>query len=99
MKEIIPKAYHETVRQAIINQLQGRQLTAGALSKEIGRPEKEIYDHLEQIKRTVSLVTIPAECNACGYQFKDREKARKPSKCPKCKGTYINQPSFSIKSG
>lgn len=97
MKEIIPKAHHETVRQTMIGLLQGRQLTAIAISKETGKPEKEIYDHLDQIKQSVSLLMTPAECNTCGYQFKNREKTRKPSKCPKCKGTYINQPAFTIK--
>lgn len=97
MKELIPRAHHETVRRTMIGLLQERQLTASALSKETGNPEKEIYAHLDQIKRSVSLIIIPAECNACGYQFKDREKTRKPSKCPKCKGTSINQPAFTLK--
>ena len=60
MKEIIPKERNETIRQELMRLLEGNQLSASDLSKEIRKSEKEIYDHLEQIKRSGLLIIIPA---------------------------------------
>ena len=96
MKEIIPKERNETIRQELMRLLEGNQLSASDLSKEIRKSEKEIYDHLEQIKRSGLLIIIPARCNDCGYIFEKRDRPKKPGKCPRCKGTHIEQPLFSI---
>ena len=96
MKEIIPTERHETIRQEIVKLLQERSLAANALSKLTRRREKEIYSHLEQIKKSGALAIIPAECSDCGFKFKDRDRANKPGKCPKCKGTFITPPLFTM---
>ena len=98
MKEIIPQERNATIRQELMRLLAGSQLSVSVLSKEIRKSEKEIYDHLEQIKRSGLLLIIPARCNDCGYLFEKRARPKKPSKCPKCKGTHIEQPLFSIVS-
>lgn len=96
MKEIIPIERYETVRQEIIKLLQERKLTASALSKITRKPEKEVYAHLEQIKKSGVLSIIPAECSDCGFKFKDRDRANKPGKCPQCKSTFITPPLFTV---
>lgn len=96
MKEIIPIERYETVRQEIIKLLQETRLAASALSKMTRKSEKEIYSHLEQIKKSGVLSIIPAECSDCGFKFKDRERTNKPGKCPKCKSTFITPPLFTM---
>ncbi|MCP5424143.1 MAG: transcriptional regulator [Gammaproteobacteria bacterium] len=96
MKEVIPQQRTETIRQELLRMLDGRMLPASVLSKQIGKPEKEIYYHLDQIKRTGQLVIHQAECSDCGHLFKWRIKVQKPSRCPQCKGTHIEQPWFSV---
>ncbi len=97
-KEIIPEERHETIRQELLRLLEGRELPVGVLSKEVRKSEKEIYEYLEQIRRTVALIIIPAECRDCGFVFTKRHRPKKPGKCPICKGTHIDQPLFSIAS-
>ncbi|MFN3268425.1 MAG: transcriptional regulator [Zestosphaera sp.] len=65
---------------------------------------KEVYEHLEHIAKSVRriynntrvLVMVPPECRSCGYVFKDLEKPKKPSKCPKCRSEKIKPPAFKI---
>jgi predicted Zn-ribbon and HTH transcriptional regulator len=94
-KETIPEERDVTIRQEIIDLLGESKLTVNELSKEIGKSEKELYNHLEHLLRSKSLVIIPAECLKCGYIFEKRAKIKKPGKCPKCKNTYIKQPIFT----
>ena len=81
-REKVPQERRETVRQEIVNLLGGRELTIGELSKNTGRRERELYDHLQALKKYKSLVVIPAQCGQCGYVFESRERVKKPGKCP-----------------
>ncbi len=94
-QEKIPEERNVTIRQEVLKLLEYGELTVGELSKEIGKSEKELYDHLEHLLESNSLVIIPAECLKCGYIFEKREKVKKPGRCPECKGTYIKQPMFT----
>ncbi len=96
MNEEIPQERAETLRQTIIRLLDGRIMTASELSKEVGASEREIYDHLDHIKRSKILEIIPSECADCGFIFEERTRSKKPGKCPSCKSTRIYPPSFSI---
>lgn len=98
----IPAERHETVRQQIISLLEGQTLSAKEISGLASIPEKEVYEHLEHIQRTVStkdahLVITPAECAKCGFVFKKREKLKKPGRCPVCRNEQIHEPLFLIK--
>ena len=97
MTERIPEQRTETIRKEIIGLLRESKQTLGSLSKHVRKSEKEIVDHLIHIRKSENLIIDPAECLKCGYVFKDRKRLKKPSKCPKCKGTYIDDPLFSIK--
>jgi|SRR5687767_1960939 len=51
---------------------------------------------LRSLKHTEYLATVtPAECRKCGFEF-NPDKLRKPSKCPKCHGTWINEPRIAL---
>ncbi|MFO0752823.1 MAG: hypothetical protein U0411_05810 [Thermodesulfovibrionales bacterium] len=96
-----PAERHETLRQEIIFLLAGQTLSARDLSVEVRISEKEVYEHLKHIQRTVvqrelHLITTPAECKKCGFLFRKREKLKKPGKCPVCQGESIEDPLFTI---
>lgn len=98
----IPIERHETVRQRIISILEGQTLSAKEISGSVSIPEKEVYEHLEHIQRTVNtrdahLVITPAECTKCGFVFRKRERLKKPGRCPLCRGEFIQEPLFLIK--
>lgn len=97
----IPVERHETVRREIFSALKGRPLSAREISAAVHIPEKEVYGHLEHIRKTVSkkeltLVINPAECLKCGFVFRKRERLTKPGRCPVCRSELIQEPLFSI---
>jgi len=96
-KPVVPPVRSETVRQELLRLLDGETLLIGELSKELRMPEKEVFYYLDRLQAVGELVIVPAECGACGYQFKDRKKAKKPSKCPRCRSSYIRQPGYTLK--
>jgi predicted Zn-ribbon and HTH transcriptional regulator len=97
-KEPVPRERSETIRQELMRLLAGRSLSVNTLSQEVGKSEKEIYDHLQHLQRAGVLVIIAAECGSCGYTFATRTKVKKPGKCPQCKGTFIKEPLFTVKT-
>lgn len=97
----VPAARSDTIRHDIMYALTGRTMSAREISGEIGISEKDVYQHLEHIRKTLEshereFVVIPARCRKCGFEFKKREKLKKPGKCPVCKGEFIEDPLFSI---
>lgn len=97
----IAPARCETIRHNIASLLDGHTLSAREISQDVRISEKEVYEHLEHILRSVSksekgLVVTPAECRACGFVFSKRERLKKPGKCPLCKNESIMAPLFSI---
>jgi predicted Zn-ribbon and HTH transcriptional regulator len=100
-KPFIPQERQETVRQLIITKLQGNTLSAKDLSARVSASEKEVYAHLEHIQKTLNkkelrLLIIPPQCRKCGFEFKKRERLKKPGKCPVCHGESIRHPLFSV---
>jgi predicted Zn-ribbon and HTH transcriptional regulator len=98
----VPSERPETVRQEIVAVLQGNTLTARDISINVGVREREIYDHLAHVQRSLerrgaALVVTPSECKKCGFVFTKRERLRKPGKCPACKGQSITEPLFSVR--
>jgi len=92
----------ETIRQQIIGCLTEEAMSAIDLSRELGIREKEVYEHLPHIARSVvnlgkKLVILPSRCLDCGYTFKDRKRFTRPGRCPKCRGTRLQKPMFEIR--
>lgn len=92
----IPEDRKATIRQDILTHLESGDLAVGELSQSIGKSEKELYSHLEHLLSSKSINIVPAECRKCGYVFENRTRVKKPSRCPECKGTFIEQPFFRI---
>lgn len=98
----IPAEQQESVRKQIISLLQEDTCSARDLSTAVHVSEKEVYDHLDHIKKSSSnlnqrFTVIPARCQSCGYSFVKREKLKKPGKCPICSSEWIEAPGFTIK--
>jgi transcriptional regulator len=97
----IPVSMHHTMRHEILSALEQGLRSAGEISKEVRISEREVYDHLEHIRKTASrsakhLIITPAECRKCGFIFSKRERLRKPGRCPLCRGESIKEALFSI---
>ncbi len=98
-----PIEREETVRKSIVDLIEVRSLSAKEISGYVRISEKEVFDHLAHIKKTIRKqnrkVTItPSRCKQCGFEFKKRERLKKPGKCPICKNETIEETSFFIKS-
>jgi transcriptional regulator len=91
----------QTVRQKIIKLLSEDELDARELSREAGIREKEVYDHLTHIARSLAakgsaLKIRPARCLSCDYVFKDRRRFTRPGRCPRCKQSHLQSPAYFI---
>jgi len=90
-----------TIRQQIIDQLAEGEKDARELSRAVGIKEKEVYEHLAHIARSLaakgSQLTIRAsECLKCGFVFKDRRRFTRPGRCPRCRETHLTSPGYRI---
>lgn len=97
----MPADKMDTTRRDIISAMTGRDISAKEISAIVGIPEKEVYAHLEHIRRSLhaeghALIVRSSECRKCGFVFKKRERLTKPGKCPVCKGTSIEGPLFRV---
>jgi len=94
----------ETIRRQIRTLLEEGPHTAQEISSAVHRPEKEVENHLEHLRKSLhsggrKLVQVPAECRGCGFVFRKRDRLKAPSRCPVCKGEAISDPSFRVAGG
>ena len=63
-----------------------------------GDIENDLLHLLKSIQHTgYTGIIEPALCKKCGFEF-DTGKLGKPSKCPKCKATWIQEPRVGIRA-
>jgi predicted Zn-ribbon and HTH transcriptional regulator len=91
----------KTIRQQLIDLLGEFDLDALAISQELGIPERDVYAHLPHVARSVRgkglrLAITPAKCLSCGYVFAGRTRFTKPGRCPRCRETHIQSPTYRI---
>lgn len=91
----------QTVRQQIVEMLSRAECNARAVSQSLRISEKEVYAHLGHIVRSVAaqkkkLIVTASSCMDCGYTFADRRRFTRPSRCPRCRGEHITEPSYRI---
>ncbi len=90
-----------TIRQQIIELLAEAERDARELSRAVGIKEKEVYEHLPHIAKSLAakgseLTIQPSECLKCGYVFKDRRRFTRPGRCPCCRESQLTSPGYSI---
>lgn len=99
----VPPERRESLRRQLASALEGEALTALDISAALGIPERDVYHHLEHLRRSLrssaekELQVHPARCNRCGFVFSKRERLKKPSRCPSCREQSISEPQFEIK--
>jgi len=92
-----------TVRQSIVDLLCRGEFSAREVSQALGIREKEVFDHLGHIGRSVArrnkrLIVCPARCLQCAFVFVARGSYRKPGRCPVCKGEHIQDPRYTVRT-
>jgi predicted Zn-ribbon and HTH transcriptional regulator len=90
-----------TVRERIADSLRGGQLTAREISTRASVPERDVAEHLRHLEHSLThagerLLASAPHCIKCGFEFRERERHSRPSRCPECKSERISPPSFSI---
>jgi len=92
----------KTIRQHIIELLLEGELSALEISGGVGISEKEVYEHLPHVARSVAadkkrLFIRPSECTSCGFIFKDRRRFTPPGRCPRCRNDRLINPLYRIR--
>lgn len=91
-----------TIRQQMLDLLCQEEMDIRGLSQALKITEKEVLGHLDHIARSVkvinkSLVITPYKCLVCGFEFKNRQRVRRPSRCPQCRRSHLSPAFFQIK--
>ncbi len=97
----VQEVNHGTIRQEMIALLEKDFHTARDLSQRLRISEKEVYDHLEHIARSISrherrLDIQPFRCLICGYTFENRKRLTPPGRCPHCRRSHIQAARYGI---
>jgi transcriptional regulator len=87
-------------RKDLIPMLLEHPMTVNEISRFVEQSGKETSDDIEHLLQSLKHseyrpVIEPASCKKCGFEF-GPEKLRKPSKCPKCKSTWLTEPRISL---
>jgi transcriptional regulator len=91
----------DTIRRQIISLLGEGPQGARELSQAVHQSEKEVYDHLAHIERSLKteghrLIIEPPVCLNCGFVFEHRRRPQPPGHCPRCRKTRISRPRYRI---
>lgn len=97
----VPPERIETARRRILIIISERPLSAKAISADARIAEKEVSGHLDHLRRTLRregrrVVVTPAECLACGFVFRKRERLGTPGRCPVCRSESVSEPLFFV---
>ena len=89
-------------RKDLIEFLRNNPMRVAEIAKLCGVPLKEAEDDLKHLMRTLKrsvyrIHVYPAACRKCDFVF-SAEKLTKPGKCPRCRGTWIEDPLVEITS-
>lgn len=88
-----------TRREQIIGLLEKGEMSAQQLANYFRVELREILDDLDHVAKSITprkLDSRPAYCKNCGFVFKERNKIKKPSKCPECRCERIEARLFRI---
>lgn len=80
--------------------LRDRAMSVKEIAKLVGQKETTTVDDLEHLLKSLRhqqnrAVIQPSVCKKCGFEF-STDKLSKPSRCPKCKGTWLSEPRIQI---
>ncbi|MHA1907994.1 MAG: transcriptional regulator [Candidatus Thorarchaeota archaeon] len=95
-----------TRREKIAEMLERTEypLTAEDICRELDIKDRSIvYEDITHISKSIKneskeLLVQPARCGNCDFIFKVKGSAKRPSKCPKCRGQWIISPGYLIRN-
>jgi len=87
-------------RKNLIPLLVNRPLTVTQIARMVDESPGQIADDLRHVLRSLKHTAYkahvqPARCRGCGFEFSE-EKLTKPSKCPKCRSTWLQEPTVEV---
>jgi predicted Zn-ribbon and HTH transcriptional regulator len=89
-----------TRREEIFEILKKEKMSAQVIANLFKVELTEILDDLQHLARSVrpafELRMIPAYCKKCEFVFRERNKVKAPTKCPRCRSEWIQAPLFFI---
>ena len=97
---MIGRGYTQMFRKDLITLLHDNPLWLSEIARLYDVPLKEVLDDVKHLRKTLKhsayrLDITPAECRKCGFVF-STEKLSKPSKCPQCRSTWLEEPVVQI---
>ena len=89
-------------RKNLIEILLGNPMTVSQIARLEDESPSRVADDLQHLFRSLKHteykpVVESARCRACGFEF-STEKLTKPSKCPECHSTWVQEPKIGIES-
>ena len=92
---------NKMLRTQLMNYLVGDGMSLNQLSRLTRKTVKELESDLNHLEKSLKhkgakLGVDPALCRKCGFEFPST-KLHKPSRCPECKATWIQEPKIFVK--
>lgn len=89
-------------RRHLVQMLLNEPMSVSEIARQAGVLPAEVEQDLRHLVKSLrhgehELLVIPAECRKCAFEF-SQEKFRKPSKCPECRSTWINEPMIEVRA-
>jgi predicted Zn-ribbon and HTH transcriptional regulator len=87
-------------RKDLIEMLRGNPMSVTQIGRIAGQSAADTVNDLEHVLATLKNTDAEAEispalCRKCGFQF-STEKLAKPSRCPRCHGSWLTEPLIAI---
>ena len=90
------------LRKSLAHYLDSEGMTLRQLARLVRKDERELKEDLAHLQKSLrhqqqELLITPAECRQCHFTFRSKVY-HKPSRCPTCKSTWIQEPVLRITS-
>jgi predicted Zn-ribbon and HTH transcriptional regulator len=87
-------------RKDLIDLLLNNPMSVSQIARQVDESPARIADDLNHLFKSLKhteycQVVEAARCRACGFEF-SATKLTKPSKCPECHSTWLQEPQVSI---
>jgi predicted Zn-ribbon and HTH transcriptional regulator len=89
-------------RKGLIPLLLDHPMTVVEIAAQLGISPRDVADDLAHLLKSLEhsdyvAVVTPAHCRKCEFTF-EKHKLKKPSKCPRCRGTWIEPPKVHVEN-
>ena len=88
-----------TRREDIERILSEKEISLQQLANALRITMKELLEDLEHVKYSIrprKIKSTPAFCKKCNFIFREREKLKPPTKCPRCRSEWIQAAVYKI---